>query len=52
MANEKPVIKKLKCGGWGIYTIDLKTKLPAQTGYIGPNLCVEAFLPKDAIVEK
>lgn len=52
MANEKPVVKKLKCGGWGIFTIDPKTKMPTQTGYVGPNLSAEAYLPKDAVVEK
>ena len=52
MSQEKPVVKKLKCGGWGVYTIDPKTKQPAQTGYIGPNLSLEAYLPAGAIVEK
>ena len=49
---DKPVVKKLKCGGWGIYTVDVKTKQPAQTGYIGPGLKLEAFVPLDAIIEK
>jgi len=52
MANEKPIVKKLKCGGWGVYTIDPKTKMQIQTGYIGTNLNLEAFLPQDAVVEK
>lgn len=52
MSQEKPVVKKLKCGGWGIFTIDVKTKMPAQTGYIGANLTLECWLPKDAVIEK
>jgi len=52
MSNEKPIVRKLKCGGHGVYTIDSKTKQLAQTGYIGPNLSLEAFLPKDAVIEK
>lgn len=52
MSQEKPVVKKLKCGGWGVYTTDPKTKMPAQTGYIGPNLSLEAYLPEGAVVEK
>jgi len=52
MSNEKPIVRKLKCGGHGVYTIDPKTKQLAQTGYIGPNLSLEAFLPKDAVIEK
>jgi len=50
--KDKPVVKKLPCGGYGIYTIDPKTKQPAQTGYIGANLELTAYLPKDAIVQK
>jgi len=52
MASEKPIVKKLKCGGYGVYTIDVKTKMSVQTGYIGPNLTLEAFLPEGAVVEK
>jgi len=35
MAQEKPVVKKLKCGGWAIYTIDPKTKAQLQTESFG-----------------
>ena len=52
MAQEKPIVKKLKCGGWAIYTIDPKTKTQLQTGYIGGNLKLEAWLPEGAVVEK
>lgn len=52
MSQEKPVIKKLKCGGHAIYTTDAKTKQLTQTGYIGPNLSLEAYAPKDAVVQK
>ena len=52
MANEKPVVRKLKCGGWGIYTIDPKTKQQAQTGYIGANMTLECWLPEGAVIEK
>ena len=52
MANEKPVVKQLKCGGWAIYTVDTKTKQQIQTGYVGPNLEPKAYLPVDAIFEK
>jgi len=44
--KDKVVAKKLKCGGTAIYTIDIKSKQLAQTGYIGPNLSLEAYLPK------
>lgn len=50
--SDKPIVKKLKCGGWGVYTIDIKSKQLAQTGYIGSELKLEAFLPQDAVVEK
>jgi hypothetical protein len=52
MAQEKPIVKKLKCGGYGIFTTDVKTKQITQTGYIGENLKLEAWLPADAVVEK
>lgn len=52
MAQEKPIVKKLACGGYGIYTLDSKSKQLAQTGYIGANLSLEAYLPKDAVIEK
>ena len=52
MADDKPIVKKLKCGGYGIYTTDSKTKQLAQTGYIGANLTLEAWLPKDAVIQK
>jgi hypothetical protein len=51
MAQEKPVVKKLKCGGWAIYTIDPKTKAQLQTGYVGPNLEPKAYLPADAVIQ-
>lgn len=49
--SDKPVVKKLKCGGWGIFTVDPKTKQPAQTGYVGSNLKLDAFLPPDAVIQ-
>ena len=52
MAQEKPVIKKLPCGGYAIYSLDAKSKQLIQTGYVGANLSAEAYLPKDAIIEK
>jgi hypothetical protein len=54
MSDEKNkiVVKKLKCGGYGIYAADAKTKSIIQTGYIGENLKLEAWLPADAVVEK
>jgi len=52
MSQEKPVVKKLKCGGHGIFTIDPKTKQPIQSGYIGANLELESWLPKDAVIQK
>jgi hypothetical protein len=45
-------VRKLPEGGWGIFTLDRKTKAEQQTGYIGPNLKVEAFLPEGAELEK
>jgi len=44
--------KKLSCGGIAIYGIDLKTKQPTQIGYIGANLPLEAYLPKNCILQK
>lgn len=52
MSQEKPIVKKLKCGGYGIYTIDTKTKQLVQTGYVGANLKLEAFIPADAVLQK
>lgn len=45
-------VKKLPEGGYGIYTLDKKSKAEIQTGYIGPGLNVEAFLPEGAVIEK
>jgi len=42
------VVRKLPEGGWGIYTIDKKTMSEKQTGYIGPGLDVQGFLPAGA----
>lgn len=50
--KDKVVAKKLKCGGIAILTIDPKTKMLAQTGYIGPNLSLDAYLPKNAEWQK
>ena len=50
--KDKVVAKKLKCGGTAILTVDPKTKQLAQTGYIGPNLSIEAYLPKNAEWQK
>ena len=50
--KDKIVAKKLKCGGYALYTTDSKTKQLTQTGYVGPNLSVEAFVPKNTIFEK
>ena len=38
---------KLECGGTAVYTIDPKTKQEVQTAYIGPDLPLDAWLPKD-----
>jgi hypothetical protein len=43
--KEKPVVKKLPCGGHAIYGIDFKSKQQVQIGYIGANLNLEAYLP-------
>jgi len=53
MSDEKNkiVVKKLKCGGYGIYSTDAKTKSVIQTGYIGEGLKVEAWIPAGAVVE-
>jgi len=45
-------VRKLPEGGYGIYTLDKKSKTEIQTGYIGPGLKVEAFLPEGAVIEK
>jgi hypothetical protein len=50
--KNKTIIRKFKCGGHGIFTVDLKTKQLQQTGYIGPNLTLEAWLPDGATIEK
>jgi hypothetical protein len=54
MSDEKNkiVVKKLKCGGYGIYSTDAKTKSVIQTGYIGESLNVEAWIPAGAVIEK
>lgn len=51
-SKDKPVAKKLPCGGYAIFTIDLKSKQLAQTGYVGPNLEPSAYLPKDVVIQK
>lgn len=53
MSDEKNkiVVKKLKCGGYGIYAADAKTKSIIQTGYIGKHLKLEAWIPAGAVVE-
>lgn len=50
--KEKPIVKQLKCGGYGVYTTDPKSKQLTQTGYIGANLNLQAFLPPDAVIQK
>jgi hypothetical protein len=50
--KDKVVAKKLKCGGTAIYTIDPKLKQLVQTGYIGANLSLDAYLPKSAEWQK
>lgn len=50
--KDKPIAKKLPCGGIAIYGIDNKSKQSIQIGYIGANLNPEAFLPKDCVVQK
>jgi len=49
--KDKPTVKKLPCGGYGVYGIDIKNKQPIQIGYIGSNLNVEAFLPTGVTVQ-
>jgi hypothetical protein len=53
MSDEKNkiVVKKLKCGGYGIYSADAKTKSVVQTGYIGASLNVQAWIPAGASIE-
>ena len=43
--KDKPIVKKLPCGGHAIYSIDIKSKQQIQVGYIGANLNLEAYLP-------
>lgn len=50
--KDKLTAKKLPCGGTAIYGIDVKSKQVIQIGYIGANLNVDAFLPKDCVVQK
>lgn len=50
--KEKLTAKKLSCGGTAIYGLDVKSKQVIQIGYIGANLNVDAFLPKDCVVQK
>jgi len=49
--KEKPVVKKLPCGGHAIYGIDFKSKQQVQIGYIGANLNLEAYLPAGVTVQ-
>ena len=41
----KPKLKKLPCGGYGIYVEDKKTNMPIQIGYLGANLSIDGFCP-------
>ena len=50
--KEKSIARKLPCGGYAIYTNDIKTKTLMQTGYIGSNLKLEAWLPEGTVIEK
>jgi len=50
--KDKVVAKKLNCGGVAVFTVDPKTKQLIQTSYIGPNLSLEAYLPKNAEWQK
>jgi len=51
-SKEKPIVKLLPCGGYGVYTIDAKSKNLVQTGYIGSKLELNAYLPKDVVIQK
>lgn len=44
--KNKPKLKKLPCGGYGIYIEDKKTNQPSQIGYIGANLSLDGFCPQ------
>jgi hypothetical protein len=43
--KKKPKLKKLACGGYGIFAEDPKSKTEGQIGYIGPNLSLDGFCP-------
>jgi hypothetical protein len=51
MSDKKPDVKvklklkKLPCGGYGIYTEDKKTSQSVQIGYVGANLSLDGFCP-------
>jgi len=49
--KEKPLVKKLPCGGYGIYGIDIKSKQHIQIGYIGAKLNLEAYLPPGVTIQ-
>ena len=49
--KEKPLVKKLPCGGYGIYGIDIKNKQQIQIGYIGAKLNLEACLPAGVTIQ-
>lgn len=51
-SKDKPVVKQLPCGGYGIFTIDPKSKQLAQTGYVGPSLEPSAYLPTGYTLQK
>lgn len=44
-------VKKLKEGGYAIYSVDPKTKQESQTGYIGESLPLEGWLPEGVKIE-
>lgn len=44
--------KKLPCGGYAIYGIDMKTKNPTQVGYVGKGLAEFSCYLEGVKVEK
>jgi hypothetical protein len=58
MSNEQKDIKnvltakKLPCGGYAVYGIDMKTKNTAQVGYVGKTLAEFPYYFEGVKVEK
>jgi hypothetical protein len=44
-------VKKLAEGGHALYSIDPKTKVETQVGYIGENLDPKCWLPEGVKIE-